>query len=70
MHHLLVRRSAVRRVFCATGRLATACIDAYAARAGMSLPLPTPVLALRLTALVEAVLGEWITRTVFARVCG
>ncbi|WP_175874533.1 TetR family transcriptional regulator [Burkholderia sp. BCC0397] len=33
--------------------LAAACIDAYAARAGVSLPLPTPVLALGLTALCD-----------------
>ncbi|NTZ04672.1 TetR family transcriptional regulator [Burkholderia metallica] len=33
--------------------LAVACIDAYAARAGVSLPLPTPVLALGLTALCD-----------------
>ncbi|KGB92334.1 MULTISPECIES: TetR/AcrR family transcriptional regulator [Burkholderia] len=33
--------------------LAAACIDAYAARAGVSLPLPAPVLALGLTALCD-----------------
>ncbi|WP_321859687.1 helix-turn-helix domain-containing protein [Burkholderia cenocepacia] len=61
--------------------LAAACIDAYAARAGVSLPLPTPVLALGLTALcdgmqshgaadalADAVLVGFITRTVFDRV--
>ncbi|WP_175964074.1 TetR/AcrR family transcriptional regulator [Burkholderia pyrrocinia] len=35
--------------------LATACIDAYAARAGASLPLPAYVLALGLTALCDGV---------------
>ncbi|AZQ55025.1 TetR/AcrR family transcriptional regulator [Burkholderia cenocepacia] len=61
--------------------LAAACIDAYAARAGVSLPLPTPVLALGLTALcdgmqshgaadalADAVLVGFITHTVFDRV--
>ncbi|EOH6072310.1 TetR/AcrR family transcriptional regulator [Burkholderia cenocepacia] len=61
--------------------LAAACIDAYAARAGVSLPLPTPVLALGLTALgdgmqahgaadtlADAVWVEFITHTVFDRV--
>ena len=33
--------------------LAAACIDAYAARVGVSLPLPTQVLALGLTALCD-----------------
>ncbi|KVH58687.1 TetR family transcriptional regulator [Burkholderia sp. MSMB1072] len=33
--------------------LAVACIDAYAARAGVSLPLPAPVLARGLTALCD-----------------
>ncbi|WP_175976940.1 TetR/AcrR family transcriptional regulator [Burkholderia sp. BCC1047] len=63
--------------------LAAACIDAYAARAGVSLRLPTPVLALGLTALcdgmqphgaadalADAVLVGFITHTVFDRVRG
>lgn len=63
--------------------LAAACIDAYAARAGVSLPLPTPVLALGLTALcdgiqshgaadalADAVLVGFIAHTVFDRVRG
>ncbi|ALV58512.1 MULTISPECIES: TetR/AcrR family transcriptional regulator [Burkholderia] len=63
--------------------LAAACIDAYAARAGVSLPLPTRVLALGLIALcdgmqshgavdalADAVLVGFITHTVFDHLRG